>query len=325
MKIGVVGYGTIGKRIIDASIALGFDTAIAVRRYTPKLDIPIEMGYPLYSMAGDIGLKIHGDFYDFVQECDLIADCTPKGIPEKNFPQYDDTNVIVQGGERHALTDFSFSSLGNYKEGVNKDRARVVSCNTTSLVRTLSPLKEYSDNVFVTLVRRATDPWDAKKGPINAITPVLKVPSHHGPDLNTVLPDIDIRTMAVKVPTTLAHLHTVRVELKEGLTIEEIKEIFWNTPRIALMKGYSSTADVMEHFRDLGRKRYDMYETMIFEESINVSNGVAYWIHMVHQESIVIPENMDCIKAMFGEKDKWKAIYETDKALGIEKKKKCYK
>ena len=64
---------------------------------------------------------------------------------------------------------------------------------------------------------------------------------------------------------------------------------------------------------------------MIFEESINVESGIAYWIHVVHQESIVVPENIDCIKAMFGEKDKWKAIYETDKTLGIEKKKECYK
>lgn len=37
-----MGYGTIGKRVVDASIESGFKIAIAVRRYTPKLDIAIE-------------------------------------------------------------------------------------------------------------------------------------------------------------------------------------------------------------------------------------------------------------------------------------------
>ena len=36
------------------------------------------------------------------------------------------------------------------------------------------------------MIRRATDPGDSSKGPINAIKPVLKVPSHHGPDVMTV-------------------------------------------------------------------------------------------------------------------------------------------
>ncbi len=323
--VGVVGYGTIGKRIVDASLACGFDVAIAVRRYTPKLDVAIENDYPFYSMAGDIDLDVHGDFDDFVQECDVVADCTSKGIPEKNFPHYNDVKVIVQGGEDHELTNFSFSSLGNYEEAIGQERARVVSCNTTSLVRTLTPLREYMDSVFVTLVRRAADPWDAKRGPVNAIVPVLKVPSHHGPDLNTVIPDIDIQTMAVKVPTTLAHLHTVRLELSEDLEAEELKAIFEKTPRITLLSGYTSTAHVMERFRDFGRKRYDMQEVAVFEESISVDDGIAYWIHTVHQESIVIPENMDCIKAMLGEKEKWDAIYETDKSLGIEKEKSCYR
>ena len=325
IKVGVVGYGTIGKRIVDASVDSGFDVAIAVRRYTPKLDIAIERKFPLYSMAGDIGIETQGDFEDFVRECDVVVDCTPKNIPAENFPYYKNVKVIVEGGEKHSLTGFSFSSFGNYEEGVNRERARVVSCNTTSLVRTLIPLKEYIDNVFVTLIRRSVDPWDVKGGPINAIVPVLKVPSHHGPDLNTVVPDISIRTMAVKVPTTLAHLHVVRVKLKKNMTKEDLKYIFENTPRIRVLSGYKSTADIIEHFRDLGRKRYDMPEVAVFEESINVESGKAYWIHVVHQESIVIPENIDCIKAMFGEKDKWKAIYETDKTLGIEKKKECYR
>lgn len=39
----------------------------------------------------------------------------------------------------------------------------------------------------------------------------------------------------------------------------------------------------------------------------------------VHQESIVIPENIDCIRAMLQmEEDNFKSIEKTNKAMGIQ-------
>ena len=55
------------------------------------------------------------------------------------------------------------------------------------------------------MVRRAADPGDSNKGPINAIKPVLKVPSHHGPDVMTVKPEIEINSLAVAVSTIKSH------------------------------------------------------------------------------------------------------------------------
>ena len=68
----------------------------------------------------------------------------------------------------------------------------------------------------VVLVRRGGDPNDAKRGPINGIVPdPIKIPSHHGPDVQTVLPKINIDTAAMKVPTTLMHMHFVNMTLKK--------------------------------------------------------------------------------------------------------------
>ena len=52
------------------------------------------------------------------------------------------------------------------------------------------------NKVRVTIARRAVDPNDIKKGPVNAIVlhPV-KLPSHHGPDVKSVLPHINITSM----------------------------------------------------------------------------------------------------------------------------------
>ena len=82
------------------------------------------------------------------------------------------------------------------------------------------------------MIRRAADPGDSKKGPINAIKPVLKVPSHHGPDVMTVKPEIEINSLAVAVPTTIMHLHAIIADLPEGheLSTESIIELWKETP-----------------------------------------------------------------------------------------------
>ena len=59
-------------------------------------------------------------------------------------------------------------------------------------------------------------PVRSRRGPIDAIVldPVT-VPSHHGPDVLTVLPHISITTMAMIVPTTMMHMHAVRITTKK--------------------------------------------------------------------------------------------------------------
>src|SRR5207245_9420954 len=111
------------------------------------------------------------------------------------------------------------------------------------------------------MVRRATDPGDSKKGPINAIEPELEMPSHHGPDVQSVLPDLDIHTIAVKVPTTIMHLHTLAVDLNKSAHAAQILEAWRRFPRIALVAGgdgVSSTSQIIEIAGGLSRNRADL-------------------------------------------------------------------
>ena len=81
-----------------------------------------------------------------------------------------------------------------------------------------------------------------------------------------------------------------------------------------------STAEIMECARDLGRLRGDMPEICVWKEAIGtVSNGYNKLLYMqaVHQESDVIPENVDCIRAMMGFKDGDKSIRMTNETFGI--------
>lgn len=193
-----------------------------------------------------------------VEKADLVVDCTPGGIGEANKPMYEKAGVkaIWQGGEDHELAGFSFNAASNYEGALGRDLVRVVSCNTTGLCRVIYPIDRELGvkKVRVTLARRATDPNDIKKGPINAIVPdPIKLPSHHGPDIKSVLPHINITTAALKIPTTLMHLHTVNMEVNTDCTAEDINRIFSSQSRIRFMsQGINSTAEIIELARDMG-------------------------------------------------------------------------
>ena len=339
VKVLVNGVGAIGKRVAhavrmqkDMQLA-GVADAMPTGILRNMIDGPLK-GTKLFASAPDFkeglekgGFKVEDTLENLLASkgVDVVADATPAKIDEKNKPLYQKYGVkhIYQGGAKASLADVSFNANMNYHEALGKQSARVVSCNTTSLARTIGAIENEIGvkRAIVSLVRRAVDPWNAKKGPINAIEPALPLPSHHGPDLNTIMPDLNIQTMAVVVPTTLAHVHMVAVDLEHRADLGQVKTIFKNTPRVINIRandGYSDTARVIERFRDLLRPRYDMHEAAVWDESIAIKDGTLYWMHAVHSEAIVVPESIDAIRAITGiERDNMKSIKMTDKAMGI--------
>jgi len=331
-KIAVNGYGTIGKRVADAVRAQDDMEVIGISKTKPNYEAAVahQLGYDIYAPAANLGafekagMPAAGTIEEMVEKADLVVDCTPGGVGEGNKPLYEKAGVkaIWQGGEDHSLAGFSFNAICNYEQAVGRDMVRVVSCNTTALCRAIYPIdKELGvKKVRVILARRAADPNDVKKGPINAIVPdPIKLPSHHGPDVKSVLPQINITSAALKIPTTLMHVHTVNMEVNEGCTVDDIKKIFGSQPRIRFVgQGMSSTAEIMEFARDMKRPRNDMWENCIWPESITVEDKEFYFFQAVHQESIVVPENVDAIRAMMGlESDGAKSIEKTNKAIGL--------
>jgi glyceraldehyde-3-phosphate dehydrogenase (NAD(P)) len=334
-KVAINGYGTIGKRVADAIAAQDDMEILGVVKTKPSFEarIALEKGYALYAAAKEniedfkkSKIDVCGTLNELLDRADIVIDATPGDFGEEYKKLYEKHGIkaIWQGGEEHELAGFSFNSEANYDKALGRDFARVVSCNTTGLVRVLYAL----DTAFgvkkarVTLIRRAADPNDIKTGPINALVPdPVKLPSHHGPDVNSILPDIDITTMAVKSPTTLMHLHALNVELKQKASEEEIIKVFGERPRIRLVSSrdrIKSTAEAMEFAKDLGRPRGDMWENVVWRDSISINKGELYFFQAIHQESDVVPENVDAVRAMLEmEKDGVKSIRKTNKALGI--------
>jgi len=334
-KVAINGYGTIGKRVADAVAAQDDMEVVGVVKTRPSFEASIakEKGFPLYAAAKEnledfkkSKIEVSGTLEELLDEADIVIDATPgeTGEEYKKLYQKHGVKAIWQGGEDHELTEFSFNSEANYDDALGRNLARVVSCNTTGLVRVLYAL----DTAYgvrkarATLMRRAADPNDIKTGPINALVPdPIKLPSHHGPDVNSILPDIDITTMAVKTSTTLMHLHAVNLELKEESSQDEIIRLFEERPRIRLVNSkdrIKSTAEAMELAKDMGRPRGDMWENVLWKDSITIDKGELYFFQAIHQESDVVPENVDAIRAMMElEKDGATSILKTNKALGI--------
>lgn len=335
IRVALNGYGVIGKRVADA-VACQDDMelmGIADIATDWRLRTAAQRGFKLFAAEESsidamrrAGFEIAGALDTLLGRADIVVDCTPKRIGAKNTERYrnHDVKFIVQGGEKHEVAGHSFVAEASYVGAVGRQSTRVVSCNTTSVVRTLTALKNAGllRRARGTLMRRATDPWESHKGGImNTLVPEGEIPSHQGPDAQTVDPELDVVTMAVMVPETLAHLHCWAVQLARAAKKEEVIEAFRSSSRIALIRmsdGLTAINTVKELMADMGRPRDNLYEVALWEDLVTVQGDEAFYAYMVDNQAIVIPETIDAIRALTGREKTAKAsIAKTNAALGI--------
>nr|WP_306264860.1 type II glyceraldehyde-3-phosphate dehydrogenase [Pararhizobium sp. IMCC3301] len=335
IRVAVNGYGVIGKRVADAvarqdDMELAGVADISVD-WRPRM--AMQKGFRLFAATEDhseamrnAGLDIAGSLDDLLEASDLVVDCTPKRIAAVNVDIYRQRGIkfIVHGGEKHEVTGHSFVAEASYSSALNRESTRVVSCNTTSIVRTLTALKHAGllRRARGTLLRRATDPWESHLGGImNTLVPEPEIPSHQGPDAQSVDPDFDVITMAVKVAETLAHLHYWSVQLTRPASREEVLDAFAASSRIALIRmdaGLTALNVVKELMADLGRPHDNLYEVALWSDMLKVEGDELFYVYMVDNQAIVIPETIDAIRALTGTiSNAEESIAKTDAALGI--------
>jgi glyceraldehyde-3-phosphate dehydrogenase (NAD(P)) len=334
IKVGVNGYGTIGRRVADAVNKQTDMELIGVTKTKPdyRSKLAVSKGIQLYAVDMKsmeafkaAGYAVKGTVNDLLQRVDVIVDAAPddKGAENKKLYEQAGIKAIFQGGEEHEVTGLSFNAQCNFEKAVGKQFVRVVSCNTTGLCRTLHAIDEGVGiaKARAVLARRAADPDEVGKGPIDAVVlDPTTLPSHHGPDVQTVLEGLNIVTMAFKVPTTHMHLHSLILTLKKPATKEQVVQALEKAPRLQLVdgkSGFKSTAQVIDLAREMGRPRSDTYEATVWRDSVTVIDGEAYMFLGVHQEAIVIPEVVDAIRALVGGYTREQSMKMTDESLGI--------
>ena len=336
VRVGINGYGVIGKRVAagltqqeDMKVAGVCDVVTDWRAHMVS-----QNGFRLFGATREhaeamrgAGLDVTGTLDDLLAAADVVVDCTPKHIAAKNIDTYRRRGIkfILQGGEKHAATGHSFVAECNYASAIGRDATRVVSCNTTSVVRTLTALKRAGllKRARGTLLRRATDPWEShESGIMNTLVPEPEIPSHQGPDAQTVDPELDVVTMAVKVPETLAHLHYWSVQMTRQPSKEEVLDAFRSSSRIALIgigDGLVALNSVKELMADRGRPHANLYEVALWADMLRVQGDELFYAYMVDNQAIVIPETIDAIRALTGVvREGSESIARTNAALGIQ-------
>jgi glyceraldehyde-3-phosphate dehydrogenase (NAD(P)) len=155
---------------------------------------------------------------------------------------------------------------------------------------------------------------------MNTLVPESKIPSHQGPDAQTVDPDLDVVTMAVKVPETIAHLHYWSVQLTRPASREEALEAFARSPRIAMFEmgdGVDAINSIKEMMADLGRPHDSLYEVGLWSDLVTMQGDELFYAYMVDNQAIVIPETIDAIRALSGVPSAEESMSRTNEALGI--------
>jgi glyceraldehyde-3-phosphate dehydrogenase (NAD(P)) len=337
IRVAVNGYGVIGKRVADAVLQQPDMELVGVGDVISdyRVKAAVVHGIPVYAALAErangmreAGIPIAGTLDDLLAGVDVVVDCTPKGIGARNLERYRAAGVksVFQGGEAHSLTGHSFVAQANYETALGRDTTRVVSCNTTGTVRTLTALRAAGllSKARGVLVRRATDPWESDhSGIMNTVVPEPHIPSHQGPDAQTVVPELDVVTIAAKAAHTQTHNHYWIVELSRPASREEVLDAFRQAPRIAFIRvsdGIVALNSTIELMKDLGRPRGDMWEVALWEDILTVDGREAYYTYQVYNEAIVVPESIDAIRALTGAvRDGATSIHMTDEAMGMRK------
>jgi len=332
IRVGVNGYGTIGKRVADA-VSLQPDMELAgVAKRTPNFEARTasQSGVDVYAAGegerfGDSPVDPEGAVADLVADCDVIVDATPAGVGRQYKPLYreHDTPAVYQGGEDADVAEVSFNARASFDRALGAESVRVVSCNTTAMTRTLTPLVEAYDveKARATIVRRGGDPNQSDRGPINDILPdPVSMPSHHGEDVKTVLPDLEIETAGVRVPATLMHLQSLNVTFADAPEAAAVRDLLASESRVSLVPGegdFAGCAALKEYALDVGRPRGDVWEAAVWADSIAVAGRDLYLFQAVHQESDVVPENVDAIRAVADAATPAESRARTDESLGV--------
>ena len=141
-RIGVNGFGVIGKRVADAVSKQDDMKLIGVSDVVGDYRVKLgeKKGYQIYASVPEklpdmkkAGVEVAGTLEELLRKIDIIVDCTPAGLGAKNKMMYDKAGIksIFQGGEKHDLTGSSFVAQCNYEDNLNRSATRVVSCKTT--------------------------------------------------------------------------------------------------------------------------------------------------------------------------------------------------
>ena len=299
--VHVVGTGTIGEPLIGILATFrepfGIDE-ITFHKRTPlltdrsKVQVLGKKGAKLcvdkerWEKFKEMGMEPHYETEEAIDRAAVVIDCTPVGNENKQkyYSRYtgNGRGFIAQGSE------FGFGKM--YARGINDEALKrggdqfiqVVSCNTHNLAVlidsiALGPEKENNlqEGRFVCM-RRANDlsqEGDFIPAPEVGKHDDPRFGTHQGRDAHylfkTLDLDLDIYSSALKLNTQYMHTIYFDLQLRRGITIEEVRRRLNANGRVALTNKKSSAA-VFSFGRDHGIFGRILNQTVIVSQSLAI-------------------------------------------------------
>jgi len=335
VRVGVVGYGTIGTRLADGAALQGDMDLVGIVDVAPTLALRAlhESGMPyklfLTHLArkpefDSIGIPVSGTFEELLEQVEVVLDATPAGIGAKNKELYRKHGVkaIFQGGETNEIAEVFFHGYANYKKGLGQDFLKLTSCNTTGLIRAVDAMDRMVgvEKVAITIIRRVADPGDTHRGYVDLLK-VVPVPNHQAADLMLIMPHVDATGLLVHAPVTHGHIINIVATPKRSVSKKGLLEVFREHPRIRVVRiadGFNSNTSLFKYARLLGNKQADMYEIAVWEECIGLSGKDVMFAINIPQEAVTIPETLDGVRAcMRMQTRRLEAVGLTNRYLGM--------
>ena len=302
--VHVIGTGTIGEPLIgllcDYQDQLGIDEITfhknsALKNDRSKVIDLLKRGARLAVDQEKISdfkiLKIDSDLEteEAIQRASVVIDCTPKGIGHDNKAKYyKKFSKSVKG----FLAQGSENGFGKkYARGVNDSILnsddkfiQIVSCNThnISCITNTIALNSNIDNLesgnFL-CVRRANDLSQEDSfipSPKVGIHDDDKYGTHHARDsaslFSTLGLDLNLFSSAMKVNSQYMHILWFKLELKESINMDDLKNRLVSNPLVA-MTTKDMTSSVFSFGRDHGHYGRILNQTVIVEQSLHLRNG----------------------------------------------------
>ena len=112
-RVGIMGFGTIGKRVADA-VNLQEDmelVGVVGNSYNWRIKSAMDKGYDIYSLDDGAelkknGIKVVGTAEELMKKIDICVDTSPKPYGKENRDKYYKPNkikAIYQGGEKPTM------------------------------------------------------------------------------------------------------------------------------------------------------------------------------------------------------------------------------
>ena len=334
-KVGVAGFGVIGQRLADGVARQEDMELVGVADVAPTLAVRAlaerGMPYRMFTAAPGAeqaleaaGIPVSGSFDDLIGGVDIMLDAAPGGIGAKNKEKYAAAGIkaVFQGGEAGEIADVFFHGYANYDQGIGQNYLKLTSCNTTGLIRTVDALDKAVgvERVAITIIRRIADPGDTHRGVVDSLI-MEAIPNHQAVDLMEIMPHVSATGLLVHTPITHGHIITIVATPKRKTSPSEAVEVFRAHPRIRVVRiedGFTTNTALFNYARFLGNPRGDMYEVGLFEETVGLSGDDLMFAINIPQESVVIPETVDGIRAaMPMQTDQAEAVGLTNRYLGM--------